>query len=64
MAAMEKKKKGPPRIYPTTICTRVSEKTFSRLAKLALDEDRPVSWIVRRILAQHLENLDKKGRKS
>jgi predicted transcriptional regulator len=62
MAAMEKKK-GPPRIYPTTICTRVSEKTFSRLAKLALDEDRPISWIVRRILAQHLEALDKKGRK-
>jgi predicted transcriptional regulator len=57
------KKKGPPRYYPTTICTRVSEKTFNRLAKLALDEDRPVSWIVRRILAQHLEAQDKKGKK-
>jgi predicted transcriptional regulator len=61
MAAMEKKK-GPPRHYPTTICTRVSEKTFSRLAKLALDEDRPISWIVRRIIVQHLEAQGKKGR--
>jgi predicted transcriptional regulator len=62
MAAMEKKK-GPPRHYPTTICTRVSEKTFSRLAKLALDEDRPISWIVRRILVQHLDAQGKKGQK-